>query len=435
MWRCFVIAIAAVAISLGQPLPSNTPGLSQPRLIHKVEPNYSAEARSKKWQGTVYLQGVVGTDGIAHELRVTRGLGYGLDENAIEAVLQWRFSPGTKDGVAVPVIATFQINFRLLDNPPGSSPGARPQVLKRTPARYTDEARKKKIQGRVGLRVMVGADGAVKDVQVLSSLDPGLDRNAIEAVKTWEWEPAHQSGASIDAVAMVDVIFNLGSASDEFLDHTEANREAYNKGVHYLNGDGVEKDLQRARAYFTKAADQGLPMAQVALAQMMLHGEAGPEDDLGAFNLFKKAADQRYAKAQYFVGLMYTEGKGTWKDDTQALRWYRLAAQQNEPAAEAQVGWAFDNARGVNADRAEAMKWYRRSADHGYARARFLLGLYYRDGTGVEKDPVEALTWMRLAISKDVPDAQVEAAKLANTLSKEQLDRVDALVKERSPKP
>ncbi len=81
------------------------------------------------------------------------------------------------------------------------------------------------------------------------------------------------------------------------------------------------------------------------------------------------------------------------------------------------------------------MKWYRRAADDGFAPAQFRLGECYRDGTGVEKDPVEALAWIRLAISKDVPDAQVEATKLANTLSKEQLDRVDALVKQRSAKP
>jgi outer membrane biosynthesis protein TonB len=41
-------------------------------------------------------------------------LGLGLEEKAIEAITQWRFRPGTKDGQAVTVAATIEVNFRLL---------------------------------------------------------------------------------------------------------------------------------------------------------------------------------------------------------------------------------------------------------------------------------------------------------------------------------
>jgi TonB family protein len=47
-------------------------------------------------------------------MQVTQGLGLGLDERAVEAVSQWKFQPGTKDGQAVTVAATIQVNFRLL---------------------------------------------------------------------------------------------------------------------------------------------------------------------------------------------------------------------------------------------------------------------------------------------------------------------------------
>jgi periplasmic protein TonB len=89
-------------------------GVSQPVLIHKEEPEYSEEARKAKWQGTVELQIVVDEHGLPKELRVTRALGLGLDQKAMEAVQKWRFTPGKKDGKAVPVIATVQVNFRLL---------------------------------------------------------------------------------------------------------------------------------------------------------------------------------------------------------------------------------------------------------------------------------------------------------------------------------
>jgi periplasmic protein TonB len=51
---------------------------------------------------------------MVQEPRVVRGLGLGLDENAIEAVSQWQFKPGTRDGQPVKVAATIEVNYRLL---------------------------------------------------------------------------------------------------------------------------------------------------------------------------------------------------------------------------------------------------------------------------------------------------------------------------------
>ncbi len=88
-------------------------GVTAPRLVYKVESTYSMEARKAKWQGVVLLSFVVETDGRAHEIRVLKALGKGLDENAIEAVMQWRFEPGMKNGVPVPVEIRVQVNFHL----------------------------------------------------------------------------------------------------------------------------------------------------------------------------------------------------------------------------------------------------------------------------------------------------------------------------------
>jgi TonB family protein len=89
-------------------------GVSPPSVLHKVEPEYSEEGRAAGLQGTVVVQVVIGPDGVARDARVVRGLGLGLDEQAIEAISQWRFKPGVKDGVAVPVTATIEVNWRLL---------------------------------------------------------------------------------------------------------------------------------------------------------------------------------------------------------------------------------------------------------------------------------------------------------------------------------
>ncbi len=89
-------------------------GVSAPQLIHRVDPEYSEEARKAKHQGTVELYVEVAADGRAHKIVVRRGLGLGLDEKAIEAVRQWRFKPAMKNGKPVTVGALVTVHFRLL---------------------------------------------------------------------------------------------------------------------------------------------------------------------------------------------------------------------------------------------------------------------------------------------------------------------------------
>jgi TonB family protein len=89
-------------------------GVTPPKLKSKTEPEYSEIARADKWQGTVILTIVVGTDGMAHNIQLKQGIGLGLDEKAAEAIGKWQFIPGTKGGQPVPVLATVEVNFRLL---------------------------------------------------------------------------------------------------------------------------------------------------------------------------------------------------------------------------------------------------------------------------------------------------------------------------------
>ena len=89
-------------------------GVSAPLVLYKVEPDYSEEARKAKYDGAVVLQLIVDATGKAQSIRVTRSLGLGLDENAILAVNKWKFRPGYRNGQPVAVIATIEVNFRLL---------------------------------------------------------------------------------------------------------------------------------------------------------------------------------------------------------------------------------------------------------------------------------------------------------------------------------
>jgi TonB family protein len=89
-------------------------GVTAPSLLYKVEPDYSEEARSAKYSGTVLLKLVVDVDGLAKDIQVMNGLGLGLDEKAVMAIQRWKFKPGEKEGVPVAVAANVEINFKLM---------------------------------------------------------------------------------------------------------------------------------------------------------------------------------------------------------------------------------------------------------------------------------------------------------------------------------
>jgi TonB family protein len=102
------------------------PCATAPHVVFAPDPEYSEDARNARYQGTCVLRMIVGTDGKAHDIRVARTVGHGLDEKAIEAVKQWIFEPAmlfeppTREGKPVPVQINAEITFRL--NPVVVSP-------------------------------------------------------------------------------------------------------------------------------------------------------------------------------------------------------------------------------------------------------------------------------------------------------------------------
>lgn len=88
-------------------------GITAPIPIYQPDPNYSDKARQANYEGTVVLAVVVGPDGRVHDPRVSRSLGMGLDEKAIEKVKTWRFKPATRCGKPVPIQIKVEITFKL----------------------------------------------------------------------------------------------------------------------------------------------------------------------------------------------------------------------------------------------------------------------------------------------------------------------------------
>ena len=85
----------------------------------------------------------------------------------------------------------------------------KPQLLNRPRPNYTEEARKNKIQGSVQVRVLIGADGSVKQVKIVRGLPDGLSEQAIQAAYQLRFRPAMRSGQPVQYWQMVTMDFNL----------------------------------------------------------------------------------------------------------------------------------------------------------------------------------------------------------------------------------
>jgi periplasmic protein TonB len=88
-------------------------GISAPQPVSTPDPEYTEQAREAKTQGTCILWMIVDDQGHPRDIRVVRGLGFGLDAKAIEAVKQWTFQPAMKDGRPVNVQISVEVGFKL----------------------------------------------------------------------------------------------------------------------------------------------------------------------------------------------------------------------------------------------------------------------------------------------------------------------------------
>lgn len=85
--------------------------LTPPVAVHKVDPSYAGELLREHVEGTVVLYAIIHADGTVGEVRILQGVDRRLDQNAMAALLKWRFRPGTKNGGAVEIEAVVRIPF------------------------------------------------------------------------------------------------------------------------------------------------------------------------------------------------------------------------------------------------------------------------------------------------------------------------------------
>jgi serine/threonine-protein kinase len=164
----------------------------------------------------------------------------------------------------------------------------------------------------------------------------------------------------------------------------------------YDSGKGVDRDEEKAAAWYQKAAEQGHPLAQLNLGDMYAYGGGGLQQSLEqAFNWYRKAAEQGNADAQNNVGIAYVAASGTARDDFAAVVWFEKAAKQNYAKALKNLGDMYANGRGVGRkDQQEALRYYYQAAEQNHAGAEYNIGVWYENGFGgQQRDYQKAAQW------------------------------------------
>jgi len=113
-----VVAILSATVGMrGQNAQVYEPGngVTLPQVLKQVQARYTDEAMQNRIEGNVELAAVVLDDGTVGDVKVSQSLdtAYGLDEQAVKAMKQWEFKPGTKDGKPVAVRIHVIIRFAL----------------------------------------------------------------------------------------------------------------------------------------------------------------------------------------------------------------------------------------------------------------------------------------------------------------------------------
>jgi len=149
-----------------------------------------------------------------------------LDEKAMEAIRQYKFKPAMKDGTTpVPVMITIEVNFRLYSGrkPPHTSPipnaaanfdTVPPGVLAPLPINYVEPkysryAQKHHISGECVIGLTVDIHGIPQNVHIVTSLEPTLDENAVDAVRKWRYTPAMIKGNAVPFESTIKIKFLL----------------------------------------------------------------------------------------------------------------------------------------------------------------------------------------------------------------------------------
>jgi TonB family protein len=205
------------AVRLMRVAPEGVDGTLVPPSIveYTTPPLYSEEGRRRGVEGTVTVAVQVDEGGRVAHASVVRGLGFGLDQNALVALRQWRFRPGMRERRPVAMGVEIDVEFSLRNEGVNEliandmatlvGPGVTPPRAVRTAGSVSPRPR---VRGTVVLDVVLQEDGTPKIVRILRSLTPETDEIAVRQFEQWRFSPAMKGGQPVKVRMNAEVRFH-----------------------------------------------------------------------------------------------------------------------------------------------------------------------------------------------------------------------------------
>ncbi len=150
-------------------------GLIPPKLIKKVEPVYPESCVKDGIEGIVILEATTDEEGNVVDAKVLRSAHPELDKAAIEAVKQWKYAPYIFEGEPRSLVFTVTVTFKLSKEPEESF-----NIVSEYPSECPE-----KIKGVVEIKVKLNKKGEIESFNITKSLNPCLDKHAVEKAKKW----------------------------------------------------------------------------------------------------------------------------------------------------------------------------------------------------------------------------------------------------------
>ncbi|MGM9869014.1 MAG: tetratricopeptide repeat protein [Sodaliphilus sp.] len=143
----------------------------------------------------------------------------------------------------------------------------------------------------------------------------------------------------------------------------------WNIAKHYKNGNGIEKNLEKAIEMFEKSANTGHVGAMMDLARIYRDGDEVPQNGDLAIKWYKKAADANEESALFELAKIYRQGSLIDKNIDKAIHYYKIAAERGNASAMVAIGRIHEDGENGNQNVYKAVYWYRKAAAKGNREA------------------------------------------------------------------
>ena len=181
----------------------------------------------------------------------------------------------------------------------------------------------------------------------------------------------------------------------------------------------LDEDIDAARSWLMKAAEDGYTPAYVHLARSFRTEFADEPDPEEATRWYEAAEKEGSVAASLALAYMYRDGEFGEPDGKEAARRFAILAEGGSAHAKAALAHLYLSGNDVDRDVDRAFVLYREASEQGVTDAYIGLGYLYETGTGTDADPAAAEKWYRRGAEEDDPAAQYRLASLLFQPSRE----------------